>query len=372
MIAFIKRWTSSEHERVCQDLSAYLDDELSAAHRSQLERHLQHCKACREELSSLRRTVELVHALPSVKLPRSFLLRPSEAVAQRQVRRARLGYSYLQAATAAATALLILVVSGDALLRYRFASPAGVPSATEVLAAPSGFGAQPAAGTLSIAPTASPEGVAAEAETSALSQVQSGQEATEQSPGVARALPPAAGSPSPQPIAPLSTASPDQGPSLETLALTPVPQTAKSGTGGADHTDNGSPTVQAAGTTQPLGALPNAAPWPQQTEGIMPTLELPSASPLQPSTAAVSPEQMDAASAMSPEATASPVRLAALASPQTGSTPMRERGQSAPNARGWLAPLLSLRPYMGGLERALAILAAALAAAMLWLRKRRR
>ena len=369
MIDFVKRWTSSEHERTCQELSAYLDDELSTAHRSRLERHLQQCKDCREELASLRQTVELVQALPSVKLPRSFLLHAGEAAAQQRVQRARLGYSFLQAATAAATALLILVVSGDALLRYRPIQSVGARRAPQALAAPTAFAAEPTAGVRSIAPASPLEGVAAEVETSAPAQVQSVQAAPEQSPEVAKALPLEAGSPSPQPAAPMPTDSASQGASPEALVPTSVAQTAKSNTGGVDHVDAGSATAQAAGTIPPPGAPPTATPLPQPAEGMLPTIEPPTVSLPQSPTAAAPPAQTVAASAGAQEATATPVRLAALASPPANGTPAPERGQPASATPTWLTSLLTLRPYMRGLERVLAILVAALAAAMVWLRK---
>jgi anti-sigma factor RsiW len=45
------------NEHVTDHLSAYLDDDLDAATRASIERHLRSCAACAEELSELRRLV---------------------------------------------------------------------------------------------------------------------------------------------------------------------------------------------------------------------------------------------------------------------------------------------------------------------------
>jgi hypothetical protein len=124
MFDFMRRWTQTEHE-ACQDnLSAFLDGQLSAREYSRVERHLQECKACREELESLRQTVSLLRSVPMLQPPRTFFIRAGEVAKQRQVRRRRLSYAYLQAATAVATVLLVLVLSGDAILRFQPAQPA--------------------------------------------------------------------------------------------------------------------------------------------------------------------------------------------------------------------------------------------------------
>jgi hypothetical protein len=107
-----------------------------------VEQHLQSCAECRADLQSLRQTVSLLRAVPSLKSPRSFLLPASEGVMQRQAHRRRLAYGSLRLATSFATVLLILAVSGDAVLRLQVlpgsvAAPAVkvAAHATEVLEA---------------------------------------------------------------------------------------------------------------------------------------------------------------------------------------------------------------------------------------------
>jgi hypothetical protein len=55
-------------------LSAYLDDEVTAAERTQVEAHLASCQQCHTDLEGLRWTVGLMAQLPLVELPRAFYL----------------------------------------------------------------------------------------------------------------------------------------------------------------------------------------------------------------------------------------------------------------------------------------------------------
>jgi anti-sigma factor RsiW len=53
------------HDHRCRDfleqLSRYLDDELPAAARSEIQRHLRDCPCCEEVLASIKHTVEVCH-----------------------------------------------------------------------------------------------------------------------------------------------------------------------------------------------------------------------------------------------------------------------------------------------------------------------
>lgn len=72
-------FTETEYEL----LSAYLDGELADDERAALEQRLATDAALRAELNALRRTMELVKALPTLKAPRSFALTP-EMIGQAQ------------------------------------------------------------------------------------------------------------------------------------------------------------------------------------------------------------------------------------------------------------------------------------------------
>lgn len=117
MFDWIKRSPQTEHQFCQENLSPFLDKQLTPREQARVTRHLHECPDCRAELQSLRQTVAVLHAMPAVRPPRSFFIPASEGVRQRQVQRNRLAYGYLQFATAVATVLLVLVVSGDALLR---------------------------------------------------------------------------------------------------------------------------------------------------------------------------------------------------------------------------------------------------------------
>lgn len=53
-------------------LSAYVDNELDASERSQLDTHLATCSTCRSRLDALRQTVSALRALPMESPPRAF------------------------------------------------------------------------------------------------------------------------------------------------------------------------------------------------------------------------------------------------------------------------------------------------------------
>mgnify|MGYP000126744046 CR=1 FL=1 len=60
------------HDRIGRQLSAYLDRELTPEEARAVERHLDGCPACREELEALRQTRALLRALPERPLPEDF------------------------------------------------------------------------------------------------------------------------------------------------------------------------------------------------------------------------------------------------------------------------------------------------------------
>jgi anti-sigma factor RsiW len=105
-------------ERQREQLSAYIDGELSAAERAELERHIPGCPECQEALGELRRVHDLLAALPMPKAPRSFALpldtRPSAPPAQPPsqrvtTRRSRAGLIQWAGAIAATIGLFLLL-----------------------------------------------------------------------------------------------------------------------------------------------------------------------------------------------------------------------------------------------------------------------
>jgi anti-sigma factor RsiW len=104
------------HGYTHDNLSAYLDGELSERERQRVERHLAQCAACRDELASLRATVTLLRQAPRQPLPRSFVLPPSAQLQQRNYQRWNWAFGALRSASVVVTLLLVILVSGDVLL----------------------------------------------------------------------------------------------------------------------------------------------------------------------------------------------------------------------------------------------------------------
>jgi hypothetical protein len=67
----------SKHARYQKQLSSYVDGQLTAGDKAQLEEHLVDCDACRHEIDELRSAISAVGGLPDVEPPRSFTLTPA-------------------------------------------------------------------------------------------------------------------------------------------------------------------------------------------------------------------------------------------------------------------------------------------------------
>jgi hypothetical protein len=109
----------SEQEQRDELLSAYLDGELSADERARLEAQLAADPGLRAELDALRHTVALVRDLPSVSVPRNFILPRDVAARPGPARHARprLAWAapFLTAATAVVSLLFVVVLAGNLL-----------------------------------------------------------------------------------------------------------------------------------------------------------------------------------------------------------------------------------------------------------------
>jgi anti-sigma factor RsiW len=64
-----------------EQLSVFLDKQLSREEQLDLSAHLRACQQCQRRLADLRQTVALLHALPQAELPRSFVLPGSTTLA---------------------------------------------------------------------------------------------------------------------------------------------------------------------------------------------------------------------------------------------------------------------------------------------------
>jgi len=111
-------------ERQQEALSAYIDGALSEYERARLEWDLARDPALRAELDELRRTVQMVRALPTLAVPRYFTLDPA-IYGRVRPHRVQL-YPVLRAATALAALLLVFVFVGDFFLSLSLG--AGAPA----------------------------------------------------------------------------------------------------------------------------------------------------------------------------------------------------------------------------------------------------
>jgi len=120
--------------RFCQDnLSAYLDGQLTAREQRQVRRHLEVCQACRDDLRALQRTVELVRHLPAVQAPRSFAIPLNVQPSRTPLWMRSWVYNGMRAATVLATVLLVIALAGNALsLPPAFNAP--LPAAATMMA----------------------------------------------------------------------------------------------------------------------------------------------------------------------------------------------------------------------------------------------
>src|SRR5262245_45639158 len=103
-----------------EQITAFLDGDLTAAERAGLDDHLRTCSTCRRELADVHSTVLLLRGLPEYRPRRSFQLNP-DRTAMRRPRWERLGLKLLpalpalRAATVAVAILLVAVSAGEAI-----------------------------------------------------------------------------------------------------------------------------------------------------------------------------------------------------------------------------------------------------------------
>lgn len=144
MLGWGRARTNREHRFTAENLSAYIDRELTAAERSRVERHLATCAECRRDVESLQETVALLRRVPARPVPRSFTLPASARAVQARQRRWNTAFGALRTATVTIATMLVLVFAGDAALSGGLISPTGARMAQDAatLAAPA---AQPEA-----------------------------------------------------------------------------------------------------------------------------------------------------------------------------------------------------------------------------------
>lgn len=106
-------------------LSAYIDGQLSAQERARVDAVLDRSAVDRDNLEMMQQTVNLLHELPRVPLPRAFTLSEAQVGIRRQERRTWGFFALLRSATVATAMLFAVLLGGDYYLRT-----VGVPGTT--------------------------------------------------------------------------------------------------------------------------------------------------------------------------------------------------------------------------------------------------
>ena len=101
------RFRKSKCNQTRDRLSAYLDQRLDLQERGEVERHLEACQGCRQELGSLQATVQLLHRVPQVLPARTFAIREARPLPRRSP------FQVLRTATAVLAVFLVLIFAFD-------------------------------------------------------------------------------------------------------------------------------------------------------------------------------------------------------------------------------------------------------------------
>jgi len=94
-------------------LSEYIDNRLGREKRSLVEHHIETCEACSRELESLMMTVQLLHRVPEVAVPSSFIVPLPKPTRERAFK--PVGLRWLRPATAVVAIALVALLMGDFL-----------------------------------------------------------------------------------------------------------------------------------------------------------------------------------------------------------------------------------------------------------------
>jgi len=118
------------NDRDFDQLSAYLDNALSAAERAALERRLASELGLRAALDDLRMMRQLLRALPTLKAPRDFALTPAQA----RPRPALITFASSPAVTSISAAAAVVLIVAGVLLTVAPSGRIDAPNAVALLA----------------------------------------------------------------------------------------------------------------------------------------------------------------------------------------------------------------------------------------------
>ncbi len=115
MFPLLRHSRKAEH-RFCQNnLSAYVDGQLTAREQERLRGHLAECETCRADLEALQRTIALLRQLPRFRAPRSFAIPRTAPAPSLPIWLRPWTYGLLRAATGVAALLLVVALAGNVL-----------------------------------------------------------------------------------------------------------------------------------------------------------------------------------------------------------------------------------------------------------------
>ena len=115
-------------QRIQGMLSEYIDGKLNKADKGVVEAHLEVCDTCSRELEALRMTVQLLHRVPEVSIPRPFTV----VAPGREHAFGGTSLRWLRPATAVAAIALVLLLVGDFV--HVFENDSGVDGGGEATA----------------------------------------------------------------------------------------------------------------------------------------------------------------------------------------------------------------------------------------------
>lgn len=118
------RQSKTECDWVRPRLSEYVDSQLADEDRRRVDTHLEGCLSCSEDLASLRDTIDLLHRLPVVPVPRSFTITTPQVVPQMSLSPV---FYYLRNATAAVAVVFIALMAGSLVLEQSASMPSAAP-----------------------------------------------------------------------------------------------------------------------------------------------------------------------------------------------------------------------------------------------------
>jgi hypothetical protein len=283
------------HTWVEERLSAYIDNQLDALERAQLERHLRDCDQCRASLSSLQWTISLLKQAPAPALSRSFTLPVPKESKRATAPTFNLGFA-ARWATVVATLLLFAIVGIDAITQFGGATnarPAMAPAAELQIAPTSVALAQPTA-TSSVARDA-----ASSAPASSVASSRAPEPAPTKAPAPVGAAPAALPPAAPTQRAPASSSAP-------TGLGSGAPETSTT-------TDNSSKSITTTTTAKAFAvptATPTETPTPTATLAPSPTAPLVAQAKSEPTRTPVTQNQARSAT---PSEIISPLRIAEIA-----------------------------------------------------------